>query len=103
MITIAKDVKLQIEFNPLKVKSYRLIGYENRMLEAQDFNDDKKDAGEIGAGAAAALSISSVLSPSSRRTAIGVLTFTPSVPSAIRIWARTMSMPVTSSVTVCST
>ncbi len=50
LITIAKDVKLQVEFNPAKVAGYRLIGYENRMLEAQDFNDDRKDAGEIGAG-----------------------------------------------------
>jgi Ca-activated chloride channel family protein len=48
--TIAKDVKLQIEFNPLQVAGYRLIGYENRLLAAQDFNDDTKDAGEIGAG-----------------------------------------------------
>jgi len=50
LFTIAKDVKLQIEFNPSKVKAYRLIGYENRMLAARDFNDDKKDAGELGAG-----------------------------------------------------
>ena len=50
LVTIAKDVKLQIEFNPQEVAAYRLIGYENRMLESQDFNDDKKDAGEIGAG-----------------------------------------------------
>lgn len=50
LVTIAKDVKIQIEFNPAKVSSYRLIGYENRILAAQDFNDDKKDAGEIGAG-----------------------------------------------------
>ena len=50
MFTIAKDVKIQIEFNPAKVKSYRLIGYENRMLNKEDFNDDKKDAGELGAG-----------------------------------------------------
>ncbi len=50
MMTIAKDVKIQIEFNPLKVASYRLIGYENRMLSKEDFNDDKKDAGEIGSG-----------------------------------------------------
>ena len=50
LVTIAKDVKIQIEFNPEKVQSYRLIGYENRMLAAEDFNDDKKDAGEIGAG-----------------------------------------------------
>lgn len=48
--TIAKDVKIQIEFNPAKVKEYRLIGYENRMLNAEDFNDDKKDAGELGSG-----------------------------------------------------
>jgi Ca-activated chloride channel family protein len=48
--TIAKDVKLQIEFNPAKVKAYRLIGYENRMLQNEDFNNDKKDAGELGSG-----------------------------------------------------
>jgi Ca-activated chloride channel family protein len=50
LVTIAKDVKVQIEFNPAEVASYRLIGYENRRLAAEDFNDDKKDAGEIGAG-----------------------------------------------------
>jgi Ca-activated chloride channel family protein len=50
LVTIAKDVKIQIEFNPRYVSSYRLIGYENRMLAARDFNDDTKDAGEIGAG-----------------------------------------------------
>jgi len=50
LITIAKDVKLQIEFNPANVKAYRLIGYENRILAKEDFNDDKKDAGELGAG-----------------------------------------------------
>ncbi len=50
LVTIAKDVKVQIEFNPAHVDSYRLIGYENRQLAARDFNDDKKDAGEIGAG-----------------------------------------------------
>ncbi len=50
LYTIAKDVKIQVEFNPAKVAGYRLIGYENRMLAARDFNDDKKDAGEIGAG-----------------------------------------------------
>jgi len=50
LFTIAKDVKLQIEFNPSKVQSYRLIGYENRMLKAKDFNDDQKDAGELGSG-----------------------------------------------------
>ncbi|MCG8569717.1 MAG: VWA domain-containing protein [Spirochaetes bacterium] len=50
LFTIAKDVKIQIEFNPAHVKGYRLIGYENRLLNNEDFNDDKKDAGEIGAG-----------------------------------------------------
>ena len=50
LFTIAKDVKIQVEFNPLKVKAYKLIGYENRMLKKEDFNDDKKDAGELGAG-----------------------------------------------------
>jgi len=50
LLTIAKDVKIQVEFNPALVESYRLIGYENRLLNAEDFNDDKKDAGEIGAG-----------------------------------------------------
>ncbi|WP_029905734.1 VWA domain-containing protein [Prevotella sp. 10(H)] len=50
MYTVAKDVKLQIEFNPKKVQAYRLVGYETRMLNKEDFNDDKKDAGEMGAG-----------------------------------------------------
>jgi Ca-activated chloride channel family protein len=50
LVTIAKDVKIQIEFNPATVARYRLIGYENRVMAHQDFNDDSKDAGEIGAG-----------------------------------------------------
>jgi Ca-activated chloride channel family protein len=50
LVTIAKDVKIQVEFNPKQVQAYRLIGYENRLMRAEDFNDDKKDAGEIGAG-----------------------------------------------------
>lgn len=50
LFTIAKDVKIQVEFNPNKVQAYRLIGYENRLLKNEDFNDDKKDAGELGAG-----------------------------------------------------
>lgn len=48
--TIAKDVKIQVEFNPGKVQAYHLIGYENRLLNDEDFNDDKKDAGELGSG-----------------------------------------------------
>ncbi|MEM7456426.1 MAG: von Willebrand factor type A domain-containing protein, partial [Planctomycetota bacterium] len=50
LVTIAKDVKIQVEFNPAEVTAYRLIGYENRMMATEDFNDDTKDAGEIGAG-----------------------------------------------------
>jgi len=50
LFTIAKDVKIQVEFNPEQVKAYRLIGYENRKLNDEDFNDDRKDAGELGSG-----------------------------------------------------
>jgi Ca-activated chloride channel family protein len=50
IITVAKDVKLQVEFNPAQVQAYRLIGYEKRQLAARDFNNDRKDAGDIGAG-----------------------------------------------------
>lgn len=50
LVTIAKDVKIQVEFNPRFVESYRLVGYENRLLKDEDFNNDKKDAGDIGAG-----------------------------------------------------
>jgi Ca-activated chloride channel family protein len=50
LFTIAKDVKIQIEFNPAYVKEYRLVGYENRLLNEEDFDDDRKDAGELGAG-----------------------------------------------------
>lgn len=50
LFTIARDVKIQVEFNPLKVKAYRLIGYENRVLADEEFNDDRIDAGELGAG-----------------------------------------------------
>ncbi len=50
LFTIAKDVKLQVEFNPNFVQSYRLVGYENRILQAEDFNNDQKDAGDMGAG-----------------------------------------------------
>ncbi len=52
LVTVAKDVKLQVEFNPRVVAAYRLVGYENRLLEREDFNDDRKDAGDIGAGRA---------------------------------------------------
>jgi len=52
LLTVAKDVKLQVEFNPARVKAYRLIGYENRILRPEEFNDDKKDGGDVGAGMA---------------------------------------------------
>jgi Ca-activated chloride channel family protein len=50
LVTVAKDVKLQIEFNPARVGAYRLVGYENRLMKAQDFNDDRKHAGDVGSG-----------------------------------------------------
>ena len=50
LLTVAKDVKIQVEFNPTRVAAYRLIGYENRLLENEDFNDDRKDAGDVGSG-----------------------------------------------------
>jgi len=50
LFTVAKDVKLQVEFNPAKVQAYRLLGYENRVLAKEDFNNDKKDAGDMGSG-----------------------------------------------------
>jgi Ca-activated chloride channel family protein len=50
LVTVAKDVKAQVEFNPRKVQAYRLVGYENRVMDTEDFNDDTKDAGDIGAG-----------------------------------------------------
>jgi Ca-activated chloride channel family protein len=50
ILTMAKDVKVQVEFNPARVRAYRLLGYENRLLAEEDFNDDAKDAGEVGAG-----------------------------------------------------
>ena len=50
LFTIAKDVKIQVEFNPAQVSQYRLLGYENRALREEDFNNDKVDAGDIGAG-----------------------------------------------------
>ncbi|HEX2309251.1 MAG TPA: YfbK domain-containing protein, partial [Vicinamibacterales bacterium] len=50
LVTVAKDVKVQFEFNPRRVGAYRLVGYENRLLNREDFNDDRKDAGDVGAG-----------------------------------------------------
>ena len=72
LFTIAKDVKLQVEFNPAEVKAYKLIGYENRALANQDFNDDTKDAGELGAGHTVTAFYEVIPAVSSRYTAPGV-------------------------------
>jgi len=50
LVTIAKEVKIHVEFNPAEVNAYRLIGYENRILRSEDFNNDLKDAGDMGSG-----------------------------------------------------
>ncbi len=71
LVTIAKDVKIQVEMNPRVVGAYRLIGYENRVLNAEDFNDDKKDAGEIGAGHTVT-ALYEILSPEQARREIDV-------------------------------
>ena len=70
MFTIAKDVKIQIEFNPNTIKAYRLIGYENRLLAKEDFDDDTKDAGELGAGHTVTAIYEVILSDSKSKQAI---------------------------------
>jgi len=87
LVTVAKDVKLQVEFNPTRVQSYRLVGYENRLLAKEDFNDDKKDAGDMGAGhtVTALYEVVPVGAKPARGTAPGVdpLKYqAPSTPSA---------------------
>lgn len=71
LVTIAKDVKIQVEMNPALVGAYRLIGYENRVLAAEDFNDDAKDAGEIGAGHTVT-ALYEILSPEQAAAQVGV-------------------------------
>jgi Ca-activated chloride channel family protein len=71
LLTVAKDVKLQVEFNPAHVKAYRLIGYENRRLRAEDFKDDRKDAGDLGAGHSVT-ALYEIIPASSSETAPGV-------------------------------
>ncbi|MCX7045234.1 MAG: VWA domain-containing protein, partial [Candidatus Sumerlaeota bacterium] len=83
LVTIAKDVKIQVEFNPAQVAAYRLVGYEKRMLKAQDFNDDKKDAGEIGAGHTVTAMYEIVLANSSAQGAgLGTRNAEPGTPKA---------------------
>jgi Ca-activated chloride channel family protein len=71
LFTVAKDVKLQVEFNPALVAAYRLIGYENRLLAKQDFNDDAKDAGDVGAGHTVT-ALYELVAPGTRVAAFGV-------------------------------
>lgn len=82
LFTIAKDVKLQVEFNPAQVASYRLIGYENRALRAEDFNDDKKDAGEIGAGHSVTALYEIVPAGKGAKPAVDPLKYQTRTPSA---------------------
>lgn len=97
LVTIAKDVKLQVELNPLKVASYKLIGYENRLLAKEDFNDDQKDAGEIGAGhsvtALYEIVPKGVAAPVAR--AVDALKYQgPSAPSAAAVSSELMTVSV---------
>lgn len=84
LVTIAKDVKIQIEFNPAIVRSYRLLGYENRMLAKEDFNNDRKDAGEIGAGhtVTALYELVPVNAPDEQVTTVDGLKYQPKPESA---------------------
>jgi len=84
LVTVAKDVKLQVEWNPARVASYRLVGYENRKLADRDFNDDEKDAGEMGAGHTVTALYDVVLrSEASGRPEVDPLRYqTPRAPSA---------------------
>jgi Ca-activated chloride channel family protein len=70
LLTVAKDVKLQIEFNPTRVSAYRLIGYENRLLRDEDFKDDRKDAGDLGAGHSVT-ALYEIIPPGARNTSLG--------------------------------
>jgi Ca-activated chloride channel family protein len=97
LITIAKDVKLQVEFNPARVASYKLIGYENRMLAKEDFNDDRKDAGEIGAGhnVTALYEIVPVGAPRPLLPSVDPLKYqTPGAPSAAAASAELLTVNV---------
>lgn len=85
LFTIAKDVKFQLEFNPKLVKSYRLLGYENRLLNNEDFNDDKKDAGEMGAGhTVTALYEIITVDSESEMTSVDPLKYQKNVPSSVK-------------------
>jgi Ca-activated chloride channel family protein len=92
LVTIAKDVKLQLDFDPKQVASYRLIGYENRMLEDKDFDDDAKDAGELGSGHTVTAMYEIVPAPGASRGAVATLKLRYKPPHA---WlSRLMSVRV---------
>ncbi len=82
LVTIAKDVKIQVEFNPAQVAGYRLIGYEKRLLAKEDFNDDGKDAGEIGAGHTVTALYEIVPAGKGSRAESGSLKYQPAAPAA---------------------
>jgi Ca-activated chloride channel family protein len=79
LFTIAKDVKLQVEFNPARVREYRLVGYENRLLAAEDFNNDRKDAGELGSGHTVTALYEVV--PVGARASVDPLKYQPATPT----------------------
>jgi Ca-activated chloride channel family protein len=85
LVTVAKDVKIQVEFNPRVVGAYRLIGYENRLLAKEDFNDDRKDAGEMGAGHTVT-ALYEIVPPSESSTAPSVdpLKYQPPAAAAVK-------------------
>ena len=80
LLTVAKDVKIQVEFNPAVVAEYRLVGYENRMLQHEDFNDDAVDAGEVGAGTTVTALYE--LTPVGAKTSIDALRYGPKSENA---------------------
>lgn len=97
LVTIAKDVKVQVEFNPAVVQSYRLIGYEKRLLKAEDFNNDRIDAGEIGAGHTVTALYEVVpvgAEAPAERPAVDALKYQPAKPTAIAKSAEMLTLKV---------
>jgi len=92
LVTIAKDVKLQLDFDPKQVASYRLIGYENRLLADKDFEDDTKDAGELGSGHTVTAMYEIVPAPGASRGAIATLKLRYKAPHGL--FSRLMSVSV---------
>ncbi|HEX7670491.1 MAG TPA: YfbK domain-containing protein, partial [Polyangiaceae bacterium] len=93
LVTVAQDVKLQLEFNPTRVKSYRLVGYENRVLADQDFNDDTKDAGEMGAGHHVTAFYEIVPTTEKGTTALATAPATPGTPPVDPLKYQTERVP----------